>query len=163
MWSKLSSDRKHPPGVEHGSVLEVALLVHQQHVSVLALAAAEEGPMQHLHFHLGLRQLPGGGGDQQRREEAAERGHQHAAAPLPAVRGETPAGRDGWSLSGEAARSCDGFDVATFITVSETHPIGCCLLANKPRPQTGAFSRWCTIPQLFFLIYCLSGTYYIHA
>lgn len=86
------SDRKSPPGVEHGSVLEVALLVHQQHVSVLGLAAAEEGPMQHLHIHLGLRQLPGGGGGQQRREEAAERGHQHAAAPLPALVGEASAG-----------------------------------------------------------------------
>lgn len=140
-------DQRNPPGVEHGPVLEEALLVDQQHVSVLGLAAAEEGPVQHLHLHLGLRQLPGGAGGQQSREEAAERGHQHAAAPLPALV-EPPSGT-GW------------FDVATFIAASQTHRIGCSLLAHKPRPQRDPFRCTREPPTCFF--YCWSGTHYIHA
>lgn len=82
---------RNPPGVKQGPVLEVALLVHQQHVSVLGLAVADEGPVQDLDLHLGIGQLPGADRGQQRRAEAAQRGHQHAAAP------QDPAERDGGS------------------------------------------------------------------
>lgn len=73
------------PGVKHGPVLEVSVMMHQQHVSVLGLAVTEERSVHDFHLHLGLGQLPAAGRLQQQQQGGAEpaQHRQQHAAPTP--------------------------------------------------------------------------------
>ena len=73
------------PGVKHGPVLEVSVMMHQQHVSVLGLAVTEERSVHDFHLHLGLGQLPAAGRLQQQQQGGAEPAQyrQLHAAPTP--------------------------------------------------------------------------------
>lgn len=51
-------------GVQHGPILEVQLMMHQQHVSVLSFPVTEEGSVQDIYLHLGFRELPPADGEQ---------------------------------------------------------------------------------------------------
>lgn len=81
--------------MKQGPVLEVDLVMHQEKVSVLGLAMAEEGSVHNIYLHLGLRQLPRADGRQQTGAEPAQHGQQHADAFLPPQARRTHTGTAG--------------------------------------------------------------------
>ena len=71
------------PGVKHGPVLKIPVVMHQQDVSILRLSVAEKRSVHDFYLHLGLGQLPPA--DRQQQDagaEAAERGQQQHAATV---------------------------------------------------------------------------------
>lgn len=71
------------PGVKHGPVLQVSLLMHQQDVPILGLSVTEERSVQDLYGHLGFRQLSPADREQQRGAEPAQHRQQHANTNTP--------------------------------------------------------------------------------
>lgn len=93
--------------MKHGPVLKVALVMHQENVSVLGLPMAEERSVQNLYLHLGLWQLPPADRRQQRGAEPAQHGQQHADSFLHRAAGETGtrAAKAARTTGGEPAES----------------------------------------------------------
>lgn len=67
------------PGVKHGPVLKVPVVMHQQDVSVLGLSVTEKRSVQDFYLHLSFGHFPPADGHQQRGAHAAQHGQQHRA------------------------------------------------------------------------------------